>query len=121
MGVTIGWAMECYDRGVLKKEDFACAKYPEGIELTFGNGEGAFAVAEMIRDREGIGDLLAEGSKIASEKIDAERGTESYKWAVHVKGLESAGYDARSLKTFSLGLAAGTAAAITALPLMTRI
>ena len=108
MGVTIGWAMECYDRGVLKKEDFACAKYPEGIELTFGNGEGAVAVAEMIRDREGIGDLLAEGSKIASEKIDAERGTDSYKWAVHVKGLESAGYDARSLKTFSLGLAVGT-------------
>ncbi len=108
MGVTIGWAMESYERGILKKEDFKCKKFPEGIELNFGNGEGAVAVAEMIRDREGIGDLLAEGSRIASETIDAERGTESYKWAVHVKGLESAGYDARTLKTFSLGLAVGT-------------
>jgi aldehyde:ferredoxin oxidoreductase len=108
MGVTIGFAMECYERGVLKKEDFKCKKYPEGIELNFGNGEGAVTVAEMIRDREGIGDLLAEGVRIATKKIDAERGTESWKWAMHIKGLECPGYDARALKTFSVGLATGT-------------
>ena len=48
----------------------------------------------MIRDREGIGALLSEGVKIASETIDKEKGSESYKWAMHVKGLEPAGYDA---------------------------
>ncbi len=108
MGVTISWAMESYERGVLKKEDFKCAKFPEGIELNFGNGDGAVAVAEMIRDREGIGDLLAEGTRIAAKKIDEERGTNSQKWAMNIKGLECPGYDARALKTFSVGLATGT-------------
>jgi len=108
MGVSIGWAMECYEKGILKKEDFASKAHPEGLELNFGNGDTAVAVAEMIRDREGIGDLLAQGTRIASATIDKERGTETYKWAVNTKGLESAGYDARSLKTFALGLATGT-------------
>ena len=107
-GVTISWAMESFERGVLKKEDFKSEKYPDGFEPNFGNAEAAVALAEMIRDREGIGDLLAEGTKIASQRIDAERGTESYKWAMHIKGLENPGYDARGLKTFSVGLAVGT-------------
>ena len=108
MGVTIGWAMECYERGVLKKEDFASKAHPEGLELNFGNGDAAVAVAEIIRDQEGIGKILSQGTRIASRIIDEERGTESFKWAVNTKGLESAGYDARSLKTFALGLATGT-------------
>lgn len=108
MGVSISYAMESYERGVLTSEDFACKKYPEGIELNFGNGEGAVTVAEMIRDREGIGNLLAEGTRIACKKIDEERGTESWKWAMNIKGLECPGYDARGLKTFSVGLAVGT-------------
>jgi aldehyde:ferredoxin oxidoreductase len=108
MGVTIGWAMECYRKGVLKKEELRQQSHPEGLELHFGNGDAAVAVAEMIRDQEGIGKLLAQGTRIASKVIDEERGTETYKWAVNTKGLESAGYDARTLKTFALGLATGT-------------
>ena len=54
-------------------------------------------LAEMIRDREGIGDLLALGTRQASAQVDAERGTETYKWAMHIKGLELPGYDARAL------------------------
>ena len=108
MGVTISYAMESFERGVLKKEDFKCAKFPEGIELNFGNGEGAVAVAEMIRDREGLGNLLAEGTRIAAAKIDEDRGTNSRNWAMNIKGLECPGYDARALKTFSVGLATGT-------------
>jgi aldehyde:ferredoxin oxidoreductase len=107
-GVTISWAMECFERGVFTKEDFKCAKYPEGFEPYFGNGEAGVTLAEMMRDREGIGDLLAEGTKRASAKVDAERGTETWKWAMNIKGLETPGYDARALKTFALGLAAGT-------------
>ena len=108
MGVTIGYAMECYERGVLTDKDFACPSHPEGFTLRFGDGESAVKLAEMIRDREGIGDLLAEGVRISSKKIDEERGTESWKWAMHIKGLEPAGYDSRSLKTFAVGLAVGT-------------
>ena len=107
-GVTISWAMECFEKGVFTKEDFKCAKYPEGFEPYFGNGEAGVTLAEMICDREGIGDLLAEGTKRASARIDAERGTETWKWAMNIKGLETPGYDARALKTFALGLAAGT-------------
>ncbi len=107
-GVTISWTMESFERGVFTKEDFKCARYPEGFEPTFGNGDAAVTLAEMIRDREGIGDLLAEGTRIASRRIDEERGTESYKWAMNTKGLEAPGYDPRGLKTFSLGLAVGT-------------
>ncbi|MCD6577074.1 MAG: aldehyde ferredoxin oxidoreductase family protein [Anaerolineaceae bacterium] len=108
MGITISWAMESFEKGVLTKEDFKCEKYPDGLELTFGNGEAAVATAEMIRDQVGIGKLLSQGTKRASEKIDKERGTETYKWAMNSKGLETAGYEARGLKTFSLGSAVGT-------------
>jgi aldehyde:ferredoxin oxidoreductase len=106
-GVIISWAMECYEKGVFKKEEFKSEKYPEGFEAKFGNGEAMVALTEMIAHREGIGDLLAEGVKRASAKIDEERGTETYKWAMHIKGLELPGYDARSLKTFAGGLATG--------------
>jgi aldehyde:ferredoxin oxidoreductase len=108
-GVTISWAMECYERGIFTKDDFKCERYPEGFEAKFGNGEAMVALTEMIAYRDGtVGDLLAEGTKRASAKVDAERGTETTKWAMNIKGLELPGYDARALKTFSVGLAAGT-------------
>jgi aldehyde:ferredoxin oxidoreductase len=107
-GVTISWAMECHERGIFTKEDFKCEKYPDGFEANFGNGEAVVTLTEMIAHREGIGDLLAEGTRRASDQVDGERGTETYKWAMHIKGLETPGYDARALKTFALGLAVGT-------------
>jgi aldehyde:ferredoxin oxidoreductase len=108
LGGTIGWAMETFERGVFTKEDFKCEKYPEGFEPYFGADDAAVTLAEMIRDREGIGDLLALGTREASRRLDEERGTETWKWAMNIKGLECPGYDARALKTFALGLAAGT-------------
>jgi aldehyde:ferredoxin oxidoreductase len=107
-GVTISWAMETFEKGVFTVDDFKCAKYPDGFEASFGSEEAGVTLAELIRDREGIGDLLAEGTKRASAQLDAERGSESYQWAMNIKGLECPGYDARALKTFALGLAAGT-------------
>src|SRR5213596_2263314 len=55
----------------------------------------------MIAEREGLGALLAEGSRRAA----IETGGDSSYWAMHVKGLELPGYDPRSLKTMALGLA----------------
>jgi aldehyde:ferredoxin oxidoreductase len=100
--------METYEKGVFRVEDFKCSKYPEGFEASFGNNEAGVTLAELIRDREGIGDLLAEGTRKASAQVDAERGSETFKWAMNIKGLETPGYDARALKTFAVGLAAGT-------------
>lgn len=107
-GVTVSWTMESFERGVFKKEDFKCKKYPEGFEPTFGNGEAGVTLCELIRDREAIGEMLSLGTKRASEITDKERGSETYKWAMNIKGLENPGYDARGLKTFSVGLATGT-------------
>jgi aldehyde:ferredoxin oxidoreductase len=108
-GVTISWAMECYERGIFSEEDFACERYPEGFEANFGNGMAMVRLTEMIAHRDGyMGNLLADGTKRASATLDEERNTESYKWAMNIKGLETPGYDARSLKTFSVGLAVGT-------------
>ncbi len=97
-GVTVSWAMECYERGILSKED--C----DGLELNFGNDEAAVELLDKMAHRDGIGDLLADGVKRASAKI----GQGSEHFAMHVKGLEMPGYDVRSLKTFSMGLAVGT-------------
>ena len=108
-GVTIGWAMECYERGIFTREDFKCELCPDGLEANFGNGMAMVKLTEMIAHRDGyMGDLLADGTKRASAQVDEERGTETYKWAMNIKGLETPGYDARALKTFALGLAVGT-------------
>jgi len=90
--------MECYERGILSKEDF------DGLEPNFGNDEAAVTLLDKIAHREGIGDLLAEGVKRASAKV----GKGSAAFAMHSKGLEMPGYDVRSLKTFAMGLAVGT-------------
>jgi len=97
-GVVISWAMECYEKGLLTRED--C----DGLECNFGNEDAAIALMEKIAHRDGIGDLLAEGTKRASEKLG--KGSEHF--AMHCKGLEMPGYDVRSLKTFAAGLAVGT-------------
>ena len=97
-GVVVSWAMECYEKGLLSRED--C----DGLDLTFGNAEASAVLLNKIARREGIGDLLAEGTKRAAEKL----GKGSIHFAMQVKGLEMPGYDVRSLKTFALGLATGT-------------
>ena len=97
-GVTLAWAMECFEKGVLGIEDTG------GTELRFGDGNALLEGLRMIATRRGIGDLLAEGSRIASQSI----GQGSDEWAMHVKGLEMPGYEPRSLKTMALALAVST-------------
>ncbi len=97
-GATVAWAMECFERGILTRADF------DGLEPRFGNAQAGIALLEKIARREGIGDLLAEGTKRAAEKV----GQGSLDFAMQVKGMEMAGYDPRSLKTMGLGYAVGT-------------
>jgi aldehyde:ferredoxin oxidoreductase len=75
-GTTIAFAMECFEKGIITTQDTG------GIKLEFGNAEAMVKTVEMIGKREGFGDLLAEGVKIAAEKIG--KGAEKY--AMHVKG-----------------------------------
>jgi len=81
-GNAIGWAMECYEKGILTRED------TDGLDLHFGNIEATFELLGKISRKEGLGALLAEGVKKASQKIG--KGTE--KFAIHVKGMEQSGY-----------------------------
>lgn len=63
---TIGWVMECYEKGVFSRKDL------DGLEMKWGNVEAVKAMLNKISRREGIGDLLAEGVKRASQKIGGE-------------------------------------------------
>ena len=97
-GATVAWAMECFDRGILTPEDTG------GLDLRFGDEDALIACLNMIGERRGLGDLLADGSRAASQVV----GRGSADWAMHVKGLEMPGYEPRSLKTMALGLAVST-------------
>ncbi len=95
-GVTLAWAMEANERGLLDKDKM------EGIDLMFGNPDAAIEVLEMMAKREGfIGKLLSDGVKAASEKL----GRDSDQFAIHIKGLELPGYDIRGLKGTALAFA----------------
>ncbi len=69
-GATIAWAMECFENGLLTKEDTG------GLDLHFGNAETVVKLTEMIGRREGFGDLLAEGSARAAQRLG--RGSERF-------------------------------------------
>ena len=94
-GVTVGFVMDCHETGILSHEDLG------GIDAHFGNAEALIQLIEKIGKREGIGDVLADGVKVAAEKI----GKGSDKLAQNIKGLEVTGYDLRCLKTAALGFA----------------
>ena len=91
-GGTIAFAMECVERGWLDEP-----------WLTFGSGDALLRAIALIGRREGIGNLLAEGSRRAAETI----GHHSHAIAPHVKGLEIPGYEPRALQTMALGFAVG--------------
>jgi len=92
-GIVVGFAMECYEKGLITKDDTG------GLELRFGNGEAMVDMVRKMSVREDIGDVMAEGVMRAAEKI----GQGSEHFAMHIKGLELTGYDLRGLKTCALG------------------
>jgi aldehyde:ferredoxin oxidoreductase len=85
VGATIGYVIECYESGLLSKEQ------TDGLEMTWGNAGAIVAMTKKIAERDGIGDVLADGIKVAWEKMD-EIGTE---YAVHVGGEEVPAHDPR--------------------------
>ncbi|MDA8234650.1 MAG: aldehyde ferredoxin oxidoreductase family protein [Clostridia bacterium] len=94
-GVTVGFAMELYEKGILTQED------TDGVELNFGNHEAMIKLISKMAYRRGIGAILADGVKVAAAKIG--KGAEKY--ALHVKGLELPGYDVRGAKAHGLNYA----------------
>jgi aldehyde:ferredoxin oxidoreductase len=96
-GATIGFAIEAFVKGAITTKDTG------GLKLQWGDREQIINLLQLIADREGFGDLLAEGSKKAAEKLG--RGTD--KFAIHVKGMEVSGQDGRTHRSIALGHATG--------------
>jgi aldehyde:ferredoxin oxidoreductase len=89
-GGTIAWAMECVEKGLI-----------DAPWLRFGDGDALLRAIGEIGARDGLGELLAQGSRAASQIVG--HGSESF--AAHVKGLELPGYEPRTLQAMALGLA----------------
>ncbi|MBN2324154.1 MAG: aldehyde ferredoxin oxidoreductase family protein [Spirochaetes bacterium] len=96
-GVTIAFAMECFEKGIIGPKE------TDGIDLRFGNAEAIPEIIRKMAAREGIGELLADGVKAASDRLG--RGTGAF--AMHAKGMELGGYDPRGVKSQALVLACG--------------
>lgn len=98
-GLTVAWAMEAFEKGLLDPEAI------KGLNLSFGNTEAALTLFQKMAMREkGLGELLADGVKVASEKL----GKRSWEFAVHVKGMELPAYDVRAIKGMALAVATST-------------
>jgi aldehyde:ferredoxin oxidoreductase len=91
-GAAVAMAMECYEKGLLTSKDL------DGLELTWGNHQAIVTLVEKIGCREGIGDLLAEGTLRAAEKI----GKGAAEAAIHVKGLELPMHDPRAFNSWAV-------------------
>jgi aldehyde:ferredoxin oxidoreductase len=91
-GGSIAFAMECVERGLLDEP-----------WLQFGSGDALLRAIELIGSRDGIGALLAEGTRHMAGII----GQGSIAFAPQVKGLEIPGYEPRALQTMALGFAVG--------------
>jgi len=77
-GGAIGWAMECYERGILTEKD------TDGIQLNWGNADGVLKLIENMVYRRGFGDILAEGCARAADIV----GRDSAYYAMHIKGQD---------------------------------
>ncbi|MBF0120420.1 MAG: aldehyde ferredoxin oxidoreductase family protein [Desulfobacterales bacterium] len=91
-GATVAFAIECYMRGILTKED------TDGIDLSWGNSKAIIELVHKMVKREGIGNILADGVKIAAQKIG--KGAENC--AVHAGGQELPMHDSRNDPGFAL-------------------
>lgn len=88
-GAVIAFAMDCFAESILSRKE------TDGLNLKWGDAESIMELISKITNREGLGQILAEGTKRASEKI----GKGADKLAIHVKGLEGAAHDPRAAKT----------------------
>jgi aldehyde:ferredoxin oxidoreductase len=98
MGVTISFALECFEKGCLTPQDTG------GRKLRFGDAPLLLELVEETGKRQGFGDLLAEGSFRLAERL----GKDSANFLACFKKVEVAGHSARALKGMSLGYATGT-------------
>lgn len=94
-GVSIAFAMECFEKKIITERD------TDGIKLEFGNEDALIIMLEKIAKKEGFGEILASGVKRMSERF----GIETKDFAMEVKGQEVAMHDPRGKVGVGLGYA----------------
>ena len=93
-GSVLGFSAELYQRGILTKEDLG------GIDLKWGNTKAFAELARKVANREGIGDILAEGTYRAALKLSKMKGVDLLPFVVHEKGVSIGAHGIRSGKDF---------------------
>lgn len=93
LGSMIAWAMDCYSRAIISKED------ADGLPLEWGNSESAIELVHRIATRQGFGNILAEGEKRAPKIVG--KGSQNYMY--EVKGMSPVIEDPRATKLFGFG------------------
>lgn len=93
--MTVSFAMECFEHGLINLVD------TDGIDLRFGNSHAMLQIIDKIAHREGIGNILAEGSRNAAKVI----GGEATSFTIEVKGQELSMHDPRGKVGVGLGFA----------------
>ena len=91
-GATIAFAMEAFEKGLITQKDTG------GIDLTWGNVDGAIELLHKIAKKEGIGAVLSEGTREAARRLG--KGAEEF--SVEVKGLEVPMHDPRGFHGMGL-------------------
>lgn len=92
-GSVLAFAMECFEKGLINRTD------TDGIELTWGNPKAMIAMLDKIICRQGLGDVLADGVKLAADRIG--KGAEAY--AIHIGGQEPGMHNALFLPSRGTG------------------
>jgi aldehyde:ferredoxin oxidoreductase len=91
-GNAIGFAAECFEKGIIGTQETDC------IDIRWGDAAAIFAMIEKIANREGIGDILAEGVRHAATQFGGDSGN----FAMQIKGMEISGYESRGGATMLL-------------------
>ncbi len=94
-GAVIAWLMESYEKGLVGDQEL------DGLKPEWGSGEAMVELLRRIVHREGVGDLLADGTRVAAERV----GGDSYQWTMEIKGLEITGVELRAAYSWALAYA----------------
>ena len=92
-GAAVAFTIECFENGILTTED------TDGLEMRWGDAKAIIAMTDKLVRREGFGDIIADGVKLAAERI----GKGSEKFAMHIGGQEIAAHDSRGGGGFTIG------------------
>lgn len=98
-GATVAFAIECYEKGLITKKD------TDGLDLTWGNHAAMVSLVEKLGRREGFGDVLADGVRLAAQRI----GRAAEEFAMHVRGQEIAMHDPKLFPAYATAYQAGAA------------